>query len=190
MALLDPVHDNLARYVRAMSRNPDEARDLMGETLLAAYERFDTLKAPAAFLSYLFTIARRTCRHRTRRFRFFAEYDAAQVARIHATTPAPDAAADVPALYSALDRLPTEQREAVVLFELSGLSLEEIREIQGGTLSGVKARVARGRRKLAKMLGVNEEEHPAPHHPEQQRNNTDNDDSTAVFHFSTAKHHG
>ena len=188
MALLDPVHDNLARYVRAMSRNADEARDLMSETLLAAYESFDTLKAPAAFLSYLFTIARRTCRHRARRFRLFAEYDAAHAAQLRATTPAPDAAADIPALYNALDRLPAEQREAVVLFELSGLSLEEIRELQGGTLSGVKARVARGRRKLAKLLGVEEHNHIAPQHQD-RHNRMDNDDATTLLHFSTAKHH-
>ena len=188
MALLDPVHDNLARYVRAMSRNADEARDLMSETLLAEYESFDTLKAPAAFLSYLFTIARRTCRHRARRFRLFAEYDAAHAAQLRATTPAPDAAADIPALYNALDRLPAEQREAVVLFELSGLSLEEIRELQGGTLSGVKARVARGRRKLAKLLGVEEHNHIAPQHQD-RHNRMDNDDATTLLHFSTAKHH-
>ena len=190
MALLDPVHDNLARYVRAMSRNAEEARDLMSETLLAAYESFDTLRAPAAFLSYLFTIAQRTCRHRARRFRLFAEYDATHAAQLHATTPAPDAAADIPALYSALDRLPAEQREAVVLFELSGLSLEEIREIQGGTLSGVKARVARGRRKLAKLLGVEERESTGKQHPQHRSASTGNDDETALLHFSTAKHHG
>jgi RNA polymerase sigma-70 factor (ECF subfamily) len=189
MALLDPVHDNLARYVRAMSRNRDEARDLMSETLLAAYENFDTLKAPAAFLSYLFTIARRICRHRTRRFGLFADYDEKHVTGLHATTPAPDAAADIPALYNALDRLPAEQREAVALFELSGLSLEEIREIQGGTLSGVKARVARGRRKLAKLLGVEEDDYTAPQ--QQHRDNSaGNDDATTLLHFSTAKHHG
>jgi RNA polymerase sigma-70 factor (ECF subfamily) len=189
MALLDPVHDNLARYVRAMARNHDEARDLMSETLLAAYESFDTLKAPAAFLSYLFTIARRTCRHRARRFRIFAEYDPAQVRHIHATTPAPDVAADIPALYTALDRLPGEQREAVVLFELSGLSLEEIREIQGGTLSGVKARVARGRRKLAKLLGVEEDNYTAPQQQHRDKS-TGNDDETTLLHFSTARHDG
>ena len=45
-------------------------------------------------------------------------------------------------------------RETVVLFDVSDLSLEEIRRIQGGTLSGVKMRLKRGRERLARVLGV------------------------------------
>jgi DNA-directed RNA polymerase specialized sigma24 family protein len=39
-----------------------------------------------------------------------------------------------------------------VLFELSGFSIEEIREIQGGSISGVKTRLVRGREALRSML--------------------------------------
>jgi RNA polymerase sigma-70 factor (ECF subfamily) len=159
LALLDPVHDSLSRFVRGMARDREEGRDLIAETILVAFENFGSLRDGRAFLSYLFTIARRICRHRSHRARLFGRYDEGDAAMLAAQTSAPDAAADVPALYAALDRLPAGQREAVVLFELSGLSLEEIREIQGGTLSGVKARVARGRRKLAELLGVDD---PAP----------------------------
>jgi RNA polymerase sigma-70 factor (ECF subfamily) len=52
----------------------------------------------------------------------------------------------------ALARLPEKQREAVILFEISGFSLAEIREIQGGSLSGVKSRIVRGRDNLANLL--------------------------------------
>jgi RNA polymerase sigma-70 factor (ECF subfamily) len=159
LGLLDPVHDSLCRFVRGMTRDREEARDLTAETILVAFENFGSLRDGRAFLSYLFTIARRICRHRTHRARLFGRYDEGFAAKLVAQGSPPDAAADVPALYAALDRLPAGQREAVVLFELSGLSLEEVREIQGGTLSGVKARVARGRRKLAELLGVEE---PSP----------------------------
>jgi DNA-directed RNA polymerase specialized sigma24 family protein len=64
----------------------------------------------------------------------------------------PERAADVAMLNRALARLPERQREAVVLFEISDLSLEEIRVIQGGSLSGVKSRIVRGRQKLAELL--------------------------------------
>ena len=46
--------------------------------------------------------------------------------------------------------------KALTLFEISGLSLEEIREIQGGSLPGVKSRVQRGRKKLAEIMGVDD----------------------------------
>jgi len=47
----------------------------------------------------------------------------------------------------------------VILFEISGLSLQEIVEIQGGSLSGVKSRIVRGRERLAVLLG---ERKPSP----------------------------
>ncbi len=48
--------------------------------------------------------------------------------------------------------LPEKQREALALFEISGLSIEEVREIQGGSLSAVKMRLVRGREQLALLL--------------------------------------
>lgn len=59
---------------------------------------------------------------------------------------------DLDQLIFALDRLPARERESIVLFELSGLSLKEIQEIQGGTLSGVKSRMSRARAKLKLLL--------------------------------------
>ncbi len=43
-----------------------------------------------------------------------------------------------------------------MLFDVLDLSHEEIRKIQGGTLSGVKSRIRRGRAELSKKLGVEE----------------------------------
>jgi len=63
---------------------------------------------------------------------------------------------DVEILYKALQKLPASQAEAIVLFEISGFSLNEITEIQGGTLSGVKTRLKRGREKLASILNKND----------------------------------
>jgi DNA-directed RNA polymerase specialized sigma24 family protein len=44
---------------------------------------------------------------------------------------------EVEALYRAMKRLPEKQREAVSLYEISGFSLAEVQQIQGGSLSGV-----------------------------------------------------
>lgn len=59
---------------------------------------------------------------------------------------------DVEILYKALDKLPEKMKTTVIMYEISGLSLEEIREIQGGTLSGVKSRLVRGRTMLKEIL--------------------------------------
>jgi RNA polymerase sigma-70 factor (ECF subfamily) len=63
-----------------------------------------------------------------------------------------EARSELNEFYAALSTLPEKQREAVTLFEISGLSLNEIMEIQGGSLSGVKSRVTRGREELARLL--------------------------------------
>ena len=51
-----------------------------------------------------------------------------------------------------LGKLPPKQKEALVLYEITGLTLKEIREIQGGTLSGVKSRLKRGRNSLSELM--------------------------------------
>jgi RNA polymerase sigma-70 factor (ECF subfamily) len=66
--------------------------------------------------------------------------------------PLPDSSHDVQVLYELIGKLPEKQREAFVLFELSGFSLEEIRQLQGGTLSSIKMRLSRGRKQLRLWL--------------------------------------
>ena len=59
---------------------------------------------------------------------------------------------EIEGLYKAMNRLPEKQREAVSLYEISGFSLAEVQQIQGGSLSGVKSRITRGREALAEIL--------------------------------------
>lgn len=152
MALVEPVYDKLERFCRAITRNSDEAKDILGETLLQAYQGFDSVRHNTAFLSFLFTIASRIHKKRTRRAIFQRERDHI----IHYGTAtqgqAPDIAADIALLYDAIRRLPDKQREAIIMFELQDLPLEEIRRVQGGTISAIKVRLLRARRKLAAML--------------------------------------
>lgn len=158
--LLLPVRDRLVHFARAMTRNPDEAHDLVSDTILVALEGFGKLRSHQAFLGYLFTIATRLHRRKRRRARLFAPWVEDQAETIPDGSISPEASADAVLLYEALAQLPHQQREAVALFEISDLSLAEIRDIQGGSISAVKMRIARGRRRLATILGVPERELP------------------------------
>jgi RNA polymerase sigma-70 factor, ECF subfamily len=157
MELFRPLHPRLDRFARAMTGNEEEARDLVHDTVLVAFEGFERLQDRAAFLSYLFTVASRLHGKRQRRMKWWGSYDEERAENLRDYRTAPDSSADVALLHDALARLPEAQREAVALFEISGLSLEEIREVQGGSLSGVKSRVTRGRQKLAELLGADED---------------------------------
>jgi RNA polymerase sigma-70 factor (ECF subfamily) len=158
LELLHSAHDRLESFALAMTRDAEEAKDLVSETLLRAYEHFDELRNPAAFVGYLLAIASRLQKRGWWRRRIFEVFDMERAEAIPDTGSAPDAQVDVEALYAALARLPEAQRETVVLFEITGLSLEEIQKIQGGSLSGVKSRLVRGRERLARLLRVDEGE--------------------------------
>lgn len=157
LELLRPFQPSLSRFARAMTGNAEAAKDLVSETVLKAYESFECLKNSEGFQSYLFTIATRLNNRERSRGKRWTDWDEERMSQLPAQGNEPDVRVEVGLLYRALQQLPDKQREAIVLFEISGLSLEEIREIQGGSLSGVKSRIVRGRESLADLLGVTSE---------------------------------
>jgi len=170
MALFEPQRDALWRFIRSMVRSTHEAEDIMSETVLQAYQSFQKLRDEQAFVSFLFTIASRLNKRQRWRRSFFGEFDEeAAMARPH-SDPLPDVQFDVILLRQALQTLSFKQRESVVLFDVLGLSLEEVREVQGGTLSGVKSRLLRGRQTLARMLDADVS--AAPSHAPLQANSS------------------
>lgn len=151
-ALVEPHIEAVGRFVHALTRNREEARDIVGDVLLTAFEKLDTLKSEQASASWLFSIARNIVYQQKRRQKFWGFFDETKATERPSEAAQPDVSTDVALLHEALARLPEAQREAITLFEIAGLSLEEIREIQGGTLSGVKSRVSRAREELKKRL--------------------------------------
>lgn len=185
LALLEPCHDNLARFARSMTKSKDDARDLVADTIEQAYKHFDSLKSETAFLSWLFTIASRIEKRRRWRARIFQPLNSARSSRggrgggdehgdelaLHnaelrgvSRESSPETLVDTDLLYAALERLPYKQREAFTLFEISGFSLQEIQELQGDSLSAVKMRLVRARESLRAMLGDADSENRAVIH--------------------------
>lgn len=151
MRLYAPHHQQLLRYCESILRNPTEAEDVVGETALIALERLHTLRTEDAFAYFLFGIARNLIRRLQRRQKFWGLFSIEQAQQLPAPT-APTLNEDVQALYQALDQLPKAQKEALILFELSGYSIKEIAVIQNSGISAVKQRLARGRRRLGTLL--------------------------------------
>jgi RNA polymerase sigma-70 factor (ECF subfamily) len=160
LQLLEPAKDRLWRYVKSMLRQREDTEDVYGETVLAAFEKLDSLKDESAFLYFLFGIARRIVLQRQRKVRLFDSFTKNRNPETQ-TTPNPGASLDLEILYKALDKLNTKEREAIVMFEISGFSLAEIQELQKDSLSAVKSRLSRGREKLKKIMA----EHPGISHP-------------------------
>jgi len=139
-----------------LTGNRDDALDLAGESLLIAFGNLEKLRKQDSFKSYLYGIARRLQLHYYRRIRFQGVFDQSLAEMLVDKNSLPDSDYDAKVIYSLLDRLPPKQREAFLLFEISGFSLKEIHELQGGTLSGVKKRLQRGREQLRHWLEPSE----------------------------------
>ena len=154
LTLLVPLLDKLSRYALTLAHDREEARDLVSESVALAFENFHTIRATEAFTGYLFTVLKRLHFRKRKRRAIWELWRPEHEEVPYDAVPGMDARLDYEILEQALQRLPEKQREAVVLFEISQLSLEEIREIQGGSISGVKSRIARGRKRLARIMGV------------------------------------
>lgn len=151
MQLYEPVHARLCRFVQTLVWNADDAKDVISETALIAFERFEQVQQPEKFLYYLFGVAANVVRKKYRRQKFWGVFSPTQAEQI-AEPPLADENLLRKELYDALQRLNSKQREAIVLFEITGFSIKEIAAMQGLSESGVKSNLKRGKEKLAVLL--------------------------------------
>jgi RNA polymerase sigma-70 factor (ECF subfamily) len=152
LQLLEPNHDRFERFCRARVYGNMDYRDLMHDTLLIAFEKFENLKSETAFLSFLFGISVRILANNNKKKKeesLKKEDNSLTISDQHANT-AIDA--EVHYLHQALAQLNEDQRESIILFEISGFSIKEITEIQNASESAVKQRLKRGREKLTEIL--------------------------------------
>lgn len=156
MVLYEPVHLPFQRFCRARTNTTDDAKDLIAETVLKAYEGIHRLRDEKAFLAFLFGIASRIAKKKYRRKKLWGLFDHDKLNAIEDNSPTPEQYLDVQFLYEAIQKLPWKYQEAVVLHCISGFSLKEVAAIQKSRLSAVKVRVLRGKIRLKKILGITE----------------------------------
>jgi RNA polymerase sigma-70 factor (ECF subfamily) len=152
LTLFLPLQKRLERFVLVKCHDEIEAKDITGETILIAYERFETLSSPQAFLSFLFTIALRIYHQRRSRSERFDNLEEYRIENLLDPEASPEVKADIEILSEAINTLPIREREELILFEILGLSMKEIIAIHGGTVVALKVRLMRSRSKLKKML--------------------------------------
>jgi RNA polymerase sigma-70 factor (ECF subfamily) len=145
-------HEPFVRYCSALAYGKMDAQDLVQDVLLSAFHKFDTIQNKEQLLHYLVRAARFRAISLWRIRRRSEAICGKQAERLRARGASAEMLVDVQLLYGALDELPGDQREAVVLFEVSGLPMAEIAEIQNCSEGTVKTRVSRGRAKLRGLL--------------------------------------
>lgn len=151
MQLLNPEKDRLEKYCLSITGNREQAKDLVSETILQTYLKLEKIRDSSKFPQYLFRIAKRLYYKDTRRLNRFFRLDRETYSLKDDATNLPNSI-DIQIMYEALSKIPLKLRQAVILHEISGFPLKEVAEIEGCSLSAVKARVMRGRQKLKELL--------------------------------------
>ncbi len=139
-----PIYNFILRLIG----DRDEAMDLCQDSFLKAYRELGALKDPDRFSAWLYRIAHNTCFSRIRKEhgKVLVEFEP----EIQATRTSVESRL---AVEKALQHLPEEQREVVVLKVFHGLKFEEIAAIQNAPVSTVKSRLYMAFEKLRSILG-------------------------------------
>lgn len=172
-ALVEIYQAQVYNLCLRMLASAEAAEDAAQETFLSAYRNIGRYRGPV-FRAWLLRIAVNACTDELRRRRRRPQIS------LDAVSPEGSAALELPDtsdlpeeralrsetlrnLQAALMRLPIDQRAAVVLCDVQGLSYEEISASLGVSLGTVKSRISRGRNRLRRLLTPRGELLAAPH---------------------------
>jgi len=155
LARIEACIPALRRYAWTLTRNREDADDLVHDCLVRALDKLHTRRDDADVRAWLFTILHNqfVSLHRRRRTR---------AGTIPLTEDHENAASQPPSqedrllwrdMMRALDRLPEEQRSVVLLISVEDLSYAQTAQVLGIPIGTVMSRLARGRDKLREYTG-------------------------------------
>lgn len=136
-----------------MTGDRADALDATQEAFIAAFRQAGNFRFDSAFGTWLYRIAINSCHDLLRKRKrwgggevepeehadpIVGSFDDAVAARIDVTR--------------ALARLPGEYREAVVMYDIGGVSYDEIARATDTAIGTVKSRISRGRKRLAELM--------------------------------------
>lgn len=165
--LLERHQAQVYRFGMKMCRDPEDAQDVLQETLLTMARGVRDFRGASSISTWLYTIARSFCIKKRRRSKFAPEetsFEAAPTSAGNVADPAqhPDEALATKqveqALEQAIHALDPAQREVLILRDVEGLSAPEVAEVLGVTVQAVKSRLHRARvavrDRVSPVLGV------------------------------------
>jgi len=139
--------DKIFRYTYRMLGNRTDAEDVTSETFLRVLRRSAELRADGAFRTWLFRIARNLCIDKMRQHKLLELPPDAHYSGME------ERSALKVAVHQALDELPLDYRDPLVLCDLEEMSAKEAADVLGISVPALKSRLYRGRRALRDKLG-------------------------------------
>jgi RNA polymerase sigma factor (sigma-70 family) len=143
----------LRAFARTFYRDPDNADDLVQETLTKGLANIDKFEPGTRMKSWLFTIMRNAYYTRIK----VALREAPGLIDCASSRPISEASQEWSVqskeVHEAIQKLPAQQREVLMLIGVLGVSYEEAAEICGCAMGTVKSRLNRARVNLLDLLG-------------------------------------
>jgi RNA polymerase sigma-70 factor, ECF subfamily len=145
---------SLRAFAISLCGNIDRADDLVQETLLRALSHIDSFQPGTNMPAWLFTILRNLFRSEYRKRRREVEDADGRYAETLKSQPEQTGRVEFEEFRTALAKLPSDQREALILVGASGFSYEDAASICGCAVGTIKSRVNRARTRLADLLAI------------------------------------
>ncbi len=171
-ALLSRHQRRVYRFGLKMCRDPEDAKDVLQETLLAVARNVKDFRGASSVSTWLYTIARSFCIKKRRRSKFAPELEESidsrgpglEARQILDPARGPDEELAGRQIESALEQaiagLEPMYREVLVLRDVEGLTAPEVAEVMELSVEAVKSRLHRARvavrEAIAPLLGVPE----------------------------------
>jgi RNA polymerase sigma-70 factor, ECF subfamily len=167
--LLERHQAEVYRFGMKMCRDPEDAKDVLQDTLLAMARGVRDFRGASSISTWLYTIARSFCIKKRRRSKFAPEPERSldtDVVEEAKRLAAPGETADdvmagkqvERALEQAIVALDPMYREVLLLRDVEGLTAPEVAEVLGVSVQAVKSRLHRARlsvrERVAPLLGV------------------------------------
>jgi RNA polymerase sigma-70 factor (ECF subfamily) len=161
MKLNPQITDEMLKSIRSLRAfavslcgRTDVADDLVQETIVKAWSNLDKFEEGTNLQAWLFTILRNHYYSEIRKRRREIEDVEGRYSATLATHPEQYGHLDMADFKAAMQKLPDDQREALILVGASGFSYEDAAAICGCAVGTIKSRVNRARSKLSALLYV------------------------------------
>lgn len=145
---------NLRAFAISLCGNSDRADDLVQDTILKAWGAHESFEAGTNLKAWLFTILRNEFYSQMRKKGREIQDSEGYYTENMAVHPSQYGTLDLQDFSKALNELPEDQREALLLVGASGFAYEEAAEICGCRVGTIKSRVSRARTQLQKTLDI------------------------------------
>ncbi len=143
---------HLRAFARSLCNDATQADDLAQETLAKAWKARDSFEPGTSLKAWTFMILRNQFYSEKRRSWRSAPLDAEVAERTLLASDDPSTPLELLELRAALNRLPDDQREALILVGAGGMAYEEAAQVCGCAVGTIKSRVSRARKALEALL--------------------------------------